>query len=101
MRKAMTTTAVESTIDLLCERFPKAFARFEQRRQPLKIGIHRDVLAALEVPEKDLARALRIYVSNPIAIGCVSAQPALTSMATLQASSLPIRSPTYSPGPNR
>jgi len=46
----MTTTAVESTIDLLCERFAKAFARFEQRRQPLKIGIHRDVLAALEVP---------------------------------------------------
>jgi len=62
----MTTTAVESTIDLLCERFAKAFARFEQRRQPLKIGIHRDVLAALEVPEKGLARALRIYVSNRV-----------------------------------
>ena len=88
----MTTTA----INLLCERFPRAFARFEQRRQPLKIGIHRDVLAALEVPEKDLARA-----TGSIAIGCVSAQPALTSMAILQAWSLPTRSPTYSPGPNR
>ena len=40
--------------------------RFEQRRRPLKIGIHRDVLAALEVPEKDLARALRIYTANAI-----------------------------------
>src|SRR5262245_7272860 len=37
-----------------------------EARQPLKIGIHRDVLAALEVPEKDLARALRIYVSNRV-----------------------------------
>jgi len=63
----MATTAVESTINLLCERFPRAFARFEQRRQPLKVGIHRDVLAAgLELPEKDLKIALRIYVSNRV-----------------------------------
>jgi|SRR5262245_37598511 len=63
----MLTTAIESTISLLCERFPRAFARFEQRRQPLKVGIHRDVLAAgLEVPEKDLKIALRIYVSNRV-----------------------------------
>src|SRR5262245_38220510 len=61
----MATTAVESTINLLCERFPKAFARFEQRRQPLKVGIHLD-LAVLGLPEKDLARALRIYVCNRV-----------------------------------
>jgi len=63
----MTTTAVESTINLLCERFPKAFARFEQRRQPLKIGIHLDLIAAIpDVPEKDLRVALRIYTANAV-----------------------------------
>jgi ProP effector len=58
--------AVLALIKLLCERFPLAFFLFEQRRRPLKVGIHRDILAALAgvVSESELSIALRVYVSN-------------------------------------
>src|SRR5262245_6598065 len=32
-------TQTDAVLALLCERFPKAFVRYEARRQPLKIGI--------------------------------------------------------------
>jgi hypothetical protein len=34
-----------AAIALLAETFPKCFAVFEQRRRPLKVGIHNDILA--------------------------------------------------------
>jgi sRNA-binding protein len=37
--------SVVATIALLAERFPKAFRQYQAKRQPLKIGIHHDILA--------------------------------------------------------
>ena len=58
--------AVFAVIELLAETFPKCFVIFEQRRRPLKIGIHLDVLAALDgaVTAEELSRALGIYAAN-------------------------------------
>jgi sRNA-binding protein len=57
----------EAAITLLAERFPKCFAVFERRRRPLKIGIHTDILAALDgvITLPELRIALRFYVGNP------------------------------------
>jgi ProP effector len=60
---------VHATIALLCERWPKCFVMFPQRRKPLKIGIHKDIPADLIEPEI-LKRALRFYVGN---VGYLSA----------------------------
>src|SRR5215831_18130370 len=58
---------IDFIIDLLCTKYPKAFFRFEQRRQPLKIGVHLDLIASIpDVPEKDLRAALRVYTANGI-----------------------------------
>ena len=38
---------IDATIELLCERFPRAFFRFERMRVPLKLGIRDDLIAAL------------------------------------------------------
>jgi sRNA-binding protein len=59
-----------SPIELLIAEFerlwPTAFAVYEARRKPLRIGIHREVIAALagKVPEEEVRHALRIYVAN-------------------------------------
>jgi ProP effector len=55
------------TIALLAERWPTVFSVFEQRRRPLKIGIHLDILAALDgvVTEVELSPAMRYYVGSP------------------------------------
>ena len=42
---------VESTLELLRERFPKCFVRYPQPRQPLKIGVHKDL--AVQHPRDD------------------------------------------------
>lgn len=50
-------------IAVLAERWPSAFAVFEQRRRPLKIGVDDDIAAA--APDLDMKRiglALRVYV---------------------------------------
>ena len=54
-------------IQLLCDRWPRCFARYQQRRKPIKIGIDKDILAVLAgtVSKRDLARALGVYVYNP------------------------------------
>lgn len=54
--------AVDAAIALLAETWPACFAVYERRRRPLKIGIHHDVLAALDgaVTPRDLRR----YVHN-------------------------------------
>jgi ProP effector len=56
----------EAAITLLAERFPKCFAVFEQRRRPLKTGIHTDILAALDgaITPSELRIALRFYTGN-------------------------------------
>jgi hypothetical protein len=54
------------TIVALAELFPQCFAVFEQHRQPLKVGIHLDLLAKLNgaITSKECANALRLYCSN-------------------------------------
>ena len=64
--KAKHDPAIGAVIELLAETFPACFAIFEQRRRPLKIGIHHDVLAALDgvITQEELSRALAIYAAN-------------------------------------
>ena len=64
--KQQSRAAVYAVLDLLCENFPACFKRYEQRRRPLKVGIHADLLAVLDgaITPKELGLALRIYVSN-------------------------------------
>ena len=51
----------DAVIELLAETWPECFSIWEKRRRPLKIGIHRDVLAALDgaVTPVELSRAFR------------------------------------------
>jgi ProP effector len=59
--------AVNAAIALLAETWPLCFAIYERRRQPLKVGIRSDILAALDgaaTPE-ELGAALRSYTGNP------------------------------------
>ncbi len=53
---------------LLAERWPACFSVYEGRRRQLKVGIHNDILAALDgtVAAKELGAALRVYVSNAV-----------------------------------
>jgi ProP effector len=55
-----------AVIELLAETFPRCFFVFERRRRPLKLGIHGDVLAALDgaITKEECATALRLYCSN-------------------------------------
>ena len=67
--------AAVETLLILRQRFPAAFARLNARvRPPLKIGIHRDLAAA--VPDIDaiaIRRALHFYVSGqPYAQHCIA-----------------------------
>jgi sRNA-binding protein len=57
---------IDAAIELLCERFPRAFFMFERRRVPLKIGIHDDIVAILgdALDHNLLGPALRFYTSN-------------------------------------
>ena len=53
-------------IGVLADGFPACFAVNPSYRQPLKLGIHVDILAQLNdaIAPSDLSAALRIYVSN-------------------------------------
>jgi ProP effector len=57
---------IGALITLLAERWPKCFSVYERRRRPLKIGIHRDVIAALgdAVTAIELSSALGVYCAN-------------------------------------
>jgi ProP effector len=62
------TKGVHTVLDLLAERWPKMFSLYEARRRPLKVGIHRDILAALDgggITPDELKRALSHYCRNP------------------------------------
>jgi sRNA-binding protein len=67
-RQATETHAVAAVLELLVETWPKCFAIYEKRRRPLKIGIHLDILAALDgaVTPAELSRALRMYTANAV-----------------------------------
>lgn len=57
-----------AVLALLATIWPACFSIYEQRRRPLKIGIHHEILAALDgtVTAKSLSAALRCYVSNDV-----------------------------------
>jgi ProP effector len=63
---AISKEKIDGVLALLCNQFPKAFFMYEGRRRPLKIGIHRDLDAALDasVDRKILHAALRFYTRN-------------------------------------
>jgi ProP effector len=54
----------EASISVLAEAYPAAFQIFEQRRKPLKLGIHHDVALAGIMSARQLKNALRFYVGN-------------------------------------
>jgi ProP effector len=60
-------TKANATIDILSQRFPRAFSRDGAKRRPLKLGIHFDLVAALDgaIPSLDLRAALQLYTSSP------------------------------------
>jgi ProP effector len=60
--------AIAAAIALLAERWPKCFAVYEGRRRPLKLGIHKDILAAVDgaLTPLELGRALGAYCSNKV-----------------------------------
>lgn|SRR5262249_27756694 len=59
--------AIAAAIALLAEAFPKAFFVYQNRRRPLKIGIHLDIQAALNgvITPAELHGVLGFYCSNP------------------------------------
>ena len=73
MSKTARRARIAATIELLCDRFPETFSRREP--QPLKVGVHADLLAALDgmVEPRDLKSALAGYTSNARYLRALSA----------------------------
>ena len=67
-----TAKQLNEVIALLVARFPNTFAMFQERRKPLKLGIHHDLAAALGEVEH-LNAALAYYTHS---IGYLKAQKA-------------------------
>jgi ProP effector len=65
-QKSPRDLAVDAAIALLAETWPACFSVFEQRRRPLKIGIHSQIIAALDgaITPSELRRTLGYYTSN-------------------------------------
>jgi sRNA-binding protein len=65
MKKRRDTTAA-AVISLLAETWPKCFSVYQGRRRPLKIGIHNDILAAVDgaLTPLELSKALGAYCAN-------------------------------------
>jgi ProP effector len=59
---------IQAVLELLAETWPAAFSIYEDRRRPLKIGIHHEILAALggAITAIELRAALGCYVANPV-----------------------------------
>ena len=66
--KRLPNPTVAAVILLLAERWPAAFAIHEKRRRPLKIGIHLEIISALDgaITRVELSRALGCYVANDV-----------------------------------
>jgi len=65
-KRAVWIATAKATIELLAARWPRCFAVYQKQRKPLKLGVHRDILAALDgaVAPRDLNNALRYYCGN-------------------------------------
>lgn len=65
--KQIKRTQARDVIDALASFWPHAFSVFERRRQPLKLGIHDDILSASKgaITVAELKLALRFYCANP------------------------------------
>jgi ProP effector len=63
--------AVTAAIALLAETFPKCFSVYEGRRRPLKLGIHKNILAAVDgaLTPLELGKALGAYCANRVYLG--------------------------------
>jgi ProP effector len=59
---------IAAVLELLAETWPTVFSIYENRRRPLKIGIHHEILAALDgaITAAELSLALRYYVCNRV-----------------------------------
>ena len=57
-----------ATIALFAARWPRCFSVYEARRRPLKVGIHLEIIAALDgiVTPAQVGAALRLYVCNRV-----------------------------------
>jgi ProP effector len=62
----MSVVSPRKAIEILAEHFSKTFFVYEQRRQPLKVGIFHDLQATGVLPEEDLRGALRAYCANAV-----------------------------------
>jgi sRNA-binding protein len=67
MSEAAARATIGAVIRFLCYRFPQAFTGRGQPRRPLKVGIHGDLVTALDgaVSPRALKAALRAYTSKP------------------------------------
>src|SRR5579862_9472275 len=65
-RNSPAASGAGNVIKLLAERWPRAFAVRESKRRPLKVGIHADLLAALDgaMTAADLGDALGDYTKS-------------------------------------
>jgi sRNA-binding protein len=63
-RKSRREAAADATIARLAATFPRCFAVYQLRRRPLKVGIHHDIIVRVMVDQRELHRALRLYVHN-------------------------------------
>jgi ProP effector len=59
---------IAAVLELLVEKWPAVFSIYENRRRPLKIGIHHEILAVLDgaITAAELSLTLRYYVANPV-----------------------------------
>ena len=82
MSEAAARATIGAVIRLLCDRFPQAFTGRGQPRRPLKVGIHADLVTALDgaVRPRDLRNALRAYTSTASYLGVLSAGAARVSL---------------------
>jgi ProP effector len=57
---------VTACLELLFEKFPLCFHRYEARRRPLALKIHERILAEFDgaLTPQDLSRSLAVYCSN-------------------------------------
>ena len=56
---------ISAALEILSEAFPRAFALYERRRRPLKIGIHADIAARCPaLTPREIGRALQLYTGS-------------------------------------
>jgi ProQ/FINO family len=78
--------AVDAAIALLAETWPACFSVYERRRRPLKPGIHRDILAALDgaTTSQELRRALGLYTQTVGTCARRSPEPRASALTAAQ-----------------